>query len=589
MLTRYLTLKDASIINALFLEMGSIILLACLLEIVLKKKKYWAYIVVNSVISFFLFSITVYQEHFGRIINYSFLKQMTQLSTISESVLFLIEPVYLLYFLDIVIAVPILLYDAKKRDTVRKTVPQKSYLYLGIVMLFTTAGLMFHGLNQESLTTKEMAIKVGIINYELLEFMPSDEVTDIASEEITPELINKIKGNTSYNSTGNEEFYGIAQAKNILVIQVESLQNFPLDLIINDKNLMPNLKKLRDESIYLPNFFQQIGQGNTSDAEYLLNTSIYPLAEDSIAYKYAHKEIPALPRFLKGSGYETLTFHANDITFWNRNKLYPALGFDKYYDKGYFGVGDIIGIGASDEVVFKKAVHELKRIQDEGKKFYANIITLTSHHPFQLPADKTKFSLPSEYKDTLTGNYLEMMHYVDTALGQLITDLKNNGLWEDTALIIYGDHFGIPADTISDSEKGVLKSLLKREYTCIDMLNVPLIIKIPGECVGEVKNVTGGQVDLMPTILNLLGIESKDKILFGQDLLNTEENCIGIRYYLPAGSFINNDVLYISNGQALDLKTKNKVLINKKYEALSEKVKRLTEVSDAYLYYLPVR
>lgn len=69
---------------------------------------------------------------------------------------------------------------------------------------------------------------------------------------------------------------------------------------------------------------------------------------------YAPKELPSLPKLLQAQGYDTATFHTNEVDFWNRGELYSALGFNRYYDKTYFGEEDTVFYGASDEVLYEK-------------------------------------------------------------------------------------------------------------------------------------------------------------------------------------------------------------------------------------------
>src|SRR5690606_30493531 len=128
-----------------------------------------------------------------------------------------------------------------------------------------------------------------------------------------------------------------AAGKNLIVIQMESLQNFVLDLEIDGVEITPNMNKLLTESYYFNNFYQQVGQGNTSDAEYVVNTSLYIPERGAATQMYANKQLPSLPKLLKQENYTSATFHTNVVEFWNRAELYSSLGFDHYYDAQYFG------------------------------------------------------------------------------------------------------------------------------------------------------------------------------------------------------------------------------------------------------------
>ena len=133
--------------------------------------------------------------------------------------------------------------------------------------------------------------------------------------------------------------------------------------------------------------------------------------------------------------------------------LYPALGFDRYYDDDFFGSEDVVSFGASDEVLYNKTFDELTKIFNSGKKFYANLIAMSAHHPFDLPERKRRFMLPQRFNDTLVGNYLISQNYADYSLGVFINKMKENGLWDKSLILIYGNHFGLPENILDRMDK----------------------------------------------------------------------------------------------------------------------------------------
>ena len=121
----------------------------------------------------------------------------------------------------------------------------------------------------------------------------------------------------------------------------------------------------------------------------------------------------------------------------------------------------------------------------------------------------------------------------------MITYLKEAGLYENTMIIIYGDHQGMNMET--PSVKSKMSEFLEKEYNYDEMLNVPLIIHVPG--LGESKTIdtVGGQVDILPTIANLMDVEIGQPFVFGHDLLNAEEGFVAQISYIGKGSFITGD------------------------------------------------
>ena len=129
------------------------------------------------------------------------------------------------------------------------------------------------------------------------------------------------------------------------MIQLESVQNFVVGLEVAGQEVTPNLNDLVGESFYFDNVDQQIAKGNTSDAEFIANTSLYPTGILPMSQQTSGLDVPSLPKYLDPYGYESVTLHTNEAKFWDRDSMYPSLGFDRYYDKEYFGEEDVIHFG----------------------------------------------------------------------------------------------------------------------------------------------------------------------------------------------------------------------------------------------------
>ena len=297
--------------------------------------------------------------------------------------------------------------------------------------------------------------------------------------------------------------------------------------------------------MYFPHFYQQVGQGNTSDAEFVVNTSMYIPRSGAASGEYANKDLPSLPKLLGEQGYQSATFHTNVVEFWNRKELYAGLGFDHYYDAEYFGEEGKVFFGASDEVLYSKTTEKLKEMQASNQPFYAQVISMTAHHPFTTPEELDQITLPERYQDTLVGNYLRAQSYADYALGQFIAELKESGIWDNSLVVLYGDHLGLPIYSLDTHEKELMQEIYGHEYGYADMMNIPLLITGAG-ITPEVIEQTGGQVDILPTVANLLGISVDNQIHFGLDLLNESNNILPQRYYLPSGSYLNDSTLVVS-------------------------------------------
>ena len=213
---------------------------------------------------------------------------------------------------------------------------------------------------------------------------------------------------------------GSAAGKHVIVVQVEALQAAAIGAKVAGASVTPNLDRLASESWYFPNHVSGAGLGTTSDAEFVVNTSLYPPEGAAASLAYADRELTSLPRILGQNGYESYTFHTNSVKYWNRSQLYPALGFSQYFDKSYFGSADKIAFGASDRVLFDKTLDKLAAADRRGTRFYAQVITMSSHFPFtEVPMGRRTLPLANPYTGTIEGDYLTEINYADTEIGSL--------------------------------------------------------------------------------------------------------------------------------------------------------------------------
>jgi phosphoglycerol transferase MdoB-like AlkP superfamily enzyme len=242
---------------------------------------------------------------------------------------------------------------------------------------------------------------------------------------------------------------------------------------------------------------------------------------------------------MREQGYRAFAVHGFEGEFWNREYAYPYQGFEDYISMEDLEQDEIIGMGISDKSMFRQVLPILK--EQEGS-FFSFIITLTNHHPYVLDEQYHSLELLEEDIDTKFGNYLQTVRYTDEAIGQFINDLKEAGLYEDTVIALYGDHHGLNC-TMKDVNDRV-SEFIGREYDYDEMLNVPLIIHVPNSGIKETIHTTGGQIDFLPTIANIMDLSLDDTLYLGQDLTNAEEGFVAFTTFLFEGSFATNEVIF---------------------------------------------
>ncbi|CAM4157347.1 LTA synthase family protein [Paenibacillus alkaliterrae] len=570
-------------------EIPFVLIVYCFIEWFAAKRKLLYYLAANLVMTLILFAVIMYYKYYGVIVTYLALQQVNQVTAVKNSVFSLMDPYYLLIFTDIII-MAVILFRPKKALNWKKEGAKKENKRL-VVALFTIsiALCLFNILpNRASMNEIVKAEQMGILNYEAYMIFSNKDVEYVDLNHITQEKINSVK---KIEQPSAPQLREAAAGKNVIILQMESFQNFLVNLKIDGQEITPNINKLVNENYYFKHFYQQVGQGNTSDAEFVVNTSFYIPPRGAAAMTYADKELPSLPKLLKSHGYDTTTFHTNVVEFWNRGELYKALGFDRYYDHKFFGDEDTVFFGASDDQLYAKTADELERMYQAGKPFYAHVLSMTAHHPFTIPAEKYKMTLPERYEDTFVGDYIRAQNYADYALGLFIEDLKDRGIWDNSLIVLYGDHLGLPIYSLDRDDEELMAEIYGREYSYTDMMNIPLVVASEGLTEPKVFDQLGGQVDILPTIANLLGFSLDDHIHFGQDLFNQSYNVLPQRYYLPTGSFLSSKELFLSGSGYEDGKhyslAGDGVTEQEATEDEYQRSLELLKLSDSYVSQLP--
>ena len=320
---------------------------------------------------------------------------------------------------------------------------------------------------------------------------------------------------------------------NVVSIQIESLQTFPLHRRLEGREITPELNRLAERGLEWTCCFGQTAGGNTSDAELLALCSLLPLQEGAAFRRCAGRDLPSLPRALKAAGYRTAVFHGNEPEVWNRHRIYPRLGMDLYVHAREFGMDERIGLGLSDRSFFEQTLPRLKELR---RPFFAHLMTLSSHHPFQV-GDATDFH-PGPFAGTPFGDYLRSVHYADRCIGDFVRRLEASELGGNTLVVLYGDHRGITLEQRGDLARfyaltggGGPTGETEDAFWWRQTLTVPLILLAPGRegvpALQGRRDAPVGQVDIAPTLASLLGVPLPWAL--GQDLLNRPDGLVVFR------------------------------------------------------------
>ena len=520
-------------------SIGPILLIYGSIYFLKPSKRSFAVMGVSAFFSVIMIANTLFYKFYDDIMTLPILLQMDNTGGLGSSVMNLID----FKVLFLVMNLPILMVANRRIKDSTKVTPHfyKKYFISMIGAYLLTFGLSYlSGLPMFNVPyNREVMIKtLGIYQYGLYDiYLSLTTPIDYALAENNEfiEVSNYVKSN---QINPNSELFGVAKDQNIIVISLESLQEFAINLEVNGEEVTPFLNQFIQECYYFDNFYQQTSQGKTSDAEFITENSLYAADRGSAFYAKSQNQYESLASIFKGQGYYTAVFHANEKEFWNRETMYEALGFDHFFDESAFLVNEenSFGWGLTDEAFFEQTLDYLKGLP---QPFYAKLLTLTNHYPFEIP-EQYQYISPGETNNEIVNHYITTVRYLDEALKSFITNLKESGLYDNTIIVMYGDHYGLSESYYED-----LAILLQEEEITLnrhlDLQRVPFIIHLPNQEEGEVVSTVSGQIDMKPTLLNLVGLPVNAYINFGQDLFAADRRELIV---LRDGSFIGSEYRY---------------------------------------------
>ncbi|MCF0118446.1 MAG: LTA synthase family protein, partial [Limosilactobacillus mucosae] len=476
------------------------------------------------------------------------------------------------YWLDIVVILLLMLFRKIKFDP-RAFSHRLAFAFTSVSLVVCGLNLMVAEMDRPQLLGRTFD-RVYIVKYLGLDaftgydLVKSEHVSQMRKSATKSQLKTVEKFTKEHYAAPNKKLFGIAKGRNVIVIHLESFQQFLIDKKINGQEVTPFLNSLYhgQDTYAFSNFFNQVGQGKTSDAENMLETSTYGLSQGSLFATLGNDNtFQAAPAILKQrAGYTSAVFHGNVASFWNRNNVYKNLGYQYFFDASYFDTsGDkATGYGLKDKLLFADSIKYLQHLQ---QPFYVKYLTVTNHFPFDLD-DEDK---DSNFTTTNTGsstvdNYFVTAHYLDQSLQEFFSYLDKTGLAKKSIIMIYGDHYGI-----SNSENKNLASVLGKnaddwtDFDNVQMQRVPLMFVIPGSGGhGGIYSTYGGEIDVLPTLLHLLGISTKRYIQFGTDLFSSQhDQVVALRnqdFVTPKYTSISGKIYLNSTGKLAKLTKQEK-------------------------------
>lgn len=502
-----------------------------------------------------LLSDIVHFRYFGDVISVSSLSVAWQVGPIHRSVVELLRPVDTVFFVDLVVGLALLgwyVHSTRAAPRLgRRTLRGIATAMLAAGLLLATVPISVIVVDRKDIFLNDHfrffgVLRIGLLNYHLYDGGRRLLRDVLARQRVSEPDRARVRAFIERRRTEEaacSELFGVARDKNLIIVMVESLHAFAIGLRIAGQEVTPNLNALASRSMTFENFYGQTWQGNTADGEFTSLQSLHPLSTGAVPSRYPTNYYRGLPRILRERGYATLSAHGSSSELWKMREMHARFGFRQSLFQRHYAADEIIGMGLSDASFFRQTVPWLERLP---QPFMAYLVTVTTHHPYPLPREYRTLNI-AELEGTLLGSYLQSVHYVDTALGELLERLERNGLLDRSVLALYGDHKAHVADPTFVAPLAKLQGRPSRTAHFDDRLwqfenRLPLIIHLPGDAAAGVRSVSGGHLDIAPTLLNLLGISDHQMVGLGRDLTCGEHAFVVFR----DGSFVKGDTLCVT-------------------------------------------
>lgn len=628
LLFRFITLKTFFLWTPFMVDLGLITLFGSMAYLFEPKKQFKYLMIILCFWTFVIIANSIYYSFYQSYATFSLIATAGQLTEVTDSIfekLRLIDFIYAIF--------PFFFYylDKKLKKSNYYSYVQKiengkkSFLLTITVSCFFLLTATFsisksdYGTLWKQWNRGYIVKKFGIILYQGNDFFQSLslKVNGLFGYDMALQRFNEyFKENKVQHQ--NNKWTNILKGKNVIFIHMESIQSFVMPLEFNGEFVSPSINKLAREGMLFSKFYPQISTGTSSDTEFTLSTSLLPVSLGTVFVSYYNRVYNSIPKALKEQGYYTFSMHGNKGDMWNRDKMHPSLGYDKFFSQTYYNVTpeNTIGLGLSDEAFFAQSLPMLEDIEKNNKNYYGTMITLSNHSPFKELKKYGEFDLTykvvrlneetgkkeevlDEYLNNLKiGSYLKSVHYADKALGEFFDNIKESDYFNDTVFILYGDHDAkLSKDDFNflynyDLQAGVMKAPEDPSYINFDEYqydinkNTPLIIwsknkEVAKQLNGKVDYVMG-MIDILPTLGNMMGFDNPYAL--GHDIFSIKNDNI---VSFPNGNFLTNSIYY-NNDNSKYIPLREGTVIDENYIAYCQKYtdSRIEVSNDIIIYNL---
>lgn len=343
------------------------------------------------------------------------------------------------------------------------------------------------------------------------------------TEKLTPENEQKVIEWLSRHNKEVTPYYSDTlrnerdTRKNLVLILCESLESWPIGKTIEGQELTPNLNKFISDSttFYAPHVVTQVGSGRSIEAQLLILSGLLPMKNKVYSYETGDNNFFTVPKAMKEKGARTYLLSCDKPYVWNQDVVARAFGIDTLIDGRDFEINERVGPARrlSDGSFMTQIEEKMKKgeVWPEDSQAFVMMVTYSGHNPFILPDNLRKVSFEDNYPEIIK-NYMITANYTDSALGNLVEYLKSRSDWDETMVVITGDHEGLATDRkIALANPESAKFVDSEQHTPLIILNSPVGGKYEGEL---------GEVDIYSTLYDLMKLESYPWKGMGRSILD---------------------------------------------------------------------
>lgn len=343
------------------------------------------------------------------------------------------------------------------------------------------------------------------------------DITD-AAEPITPEKQAEIERWLASQPKHQPADSVTEKRSNLLIVFAESLESWVLEKKVDGKEITPCLNSLLKEksTLYAPNVLTQVKGGRSIDAQLMICSGLLPLMSGTYSSLYYDNTFYTLQKAMRGLKHSrSYLLTIDKVSTWNQGAVARSFGTDtiiSYHDfkmTEAFGTHKRIG----DASFFQQCREKIERgeVWKPGESVYMQFVTYSGHAPFKLPDHLRTITFPASIPEK-AADYMTTAHYTDKAIGDFVAYLKTLPQYKETIVVIVGDHEGLASYRQELVSNPACRGLVSdKQLTPFIVLNSP---------VGMRYDKFMGQIDIYPTLLNLMQLDAYRWHGLGQSILD---------------------------------------------------------------------